>query len=143
MGQLALSYPPGGADPVDRFSGLLALAQHPLTGVIYGMRKTSDAFSRELVTINPNTGETKLVGTIGMHVTSFAFVPAPALRIDSITRSGNNMIITWSGGTPRYQLQSRSSLTSGSWTDVGTSTTALTATVPMSGPQMFYRVVGQ
>jgi hypothetical protein len=72
-----LEIPPG--SPFDvAFEGLLGLAQHPETGVLYGIRRTDpeafDAFQRELITINPVTGETQLVGNLGFHFTSLAFV---------------------------------------------------------------------
>ena len=82
LGQIALNKPPGGAlggpdtGTGEDFGGLIALAQHPVTGVVYGIRKTDDAFQRELITINLTTGNTTLVGNLGMHLTSMAFVPA-------------------------------------------------------------------
>jgi hypothetical protein len=60
------------------FEGLLGMAQHPETGVLYGIRRTDpdagNAFERELITINPVTGETQLIGNLGFHFTSLAFV---------------------------------------------------------------------
>ena len=63
--EIPLTYPPNGGDPVDSFGGLLGLAQHPTTGVLYGIRKTSDNFGREIVTIDPSSGATTLVGSSG------------------------------------------------------------------------------
>jgi len=149
MGQLALNFPPGGTDAgngVDEFGGLLGLAQHPVTGVLYGIRKTHDPFARELVTINPLTGDTALVGNMGMHISSLAFVPAPApLQIQSFARSGNDIQLTWTGGSPLYQVQTRSSLSTGSWANVGGTTRALSATITngFGGSSGFVRVFGQ
>ncbi len=60
------------------FDGLLALAQHPDTGVLYGVRRTDPevgtAFERELVTIDPTSGETALVGNLGLHFAGLTFV---------------------------------------------------------------------
>jgi hypothetical protein len=72
-----LLIPPG--SPYDlAFEGLLGMAQHPETGVLYGIRRTDptsgNAFERELITINPVTGETELVGNLGYHFTSLTFV---------------------------------------------------------------------
>src|ERR1051325_7920622 len=81
LSQIAIHYPPGGSDPVDEFGGLLGLAQHPETKVLYGVRKTGEAFERELVTIDLTTGNTTLVGKLGMHITSIAFVPVDPWRL--------------------------------------------------------------
>ena len=143
LGELALTYPPGGGDPVGEFGGLLGLAQHPVTGVLYGIRKTSDNVTRELVTINLSTGATTLVGNMGMHLTSLAFV-SPVL-IQSITRSGNDLRLSWSGGIPPYQLQTRSSLSAGAWSNAGGPTSQNSATLVngVSGSAGFFRVTSQ
>lgn len=146
LGEVALTYPPGGGSPVDEFGGLLGIEQHPVTGVLYGIRKTSDFFARELVTINPVTGATALVGNMGMHIAGIAFVRStfPSLFvITSITRSGNDISLTWSGGTPPYQVQTSLSLSPGSWTNIGPPTNGNSATVPMSGSSGFFRIAGQ
>ena len=145
LGQVALKYPTGGAAPVGSFGGLLGLAQHPVTGVIYGVRKTESNFERELVTIDPRSGDTALVngGNLHLHIASIAFVQEPSLKIRSIARNGNNITLTWAGGHPPYQLQARSDLNAGSWTDVGTPTAALSATIAITGSQRYFQVVGQ
>jgi hypothetical protein len=145
MGQVELKYPTGGGPPTDGFGGLLGLAQHPETGVIYGVRKTEENFERELVTINPRTGDTALVNALnlGLHVASIAFVQEPPLRIRSIVRNGGNATISWVGGKPPYQLQARSDLNSGDWSDVGAATSELSATVSITDSARFFRVAGQ
>jgi hypothetical protein len=147
LGELLLNYPPGGADPANEFGGLVGLAQHPVTGVIYGIRSISDsdfALHRELVTIDPATGNTKLVGNMNMHIASMTFVPSKPLQILSVSRSGNDLNITWGGGSPPYQLQTRSSLTGGTWSNVGSPTIQLSTTVTnaISNPQGYFRVSG-
>ena len=154
LGELALTHPVGGGEPLGDFAGLLGLAQHPVTGIIYGLRQTSnpgvpgvtDAFFRELVTINPLTGETARVGALDVHFTSLVFVPMPSpLQIKSITRSGNDVQLTWSDGKQPYQVQQRSSLSSGSWSNVGGTTTQTSATITngVTGNTGFFRVFGQ
>jgi len=66
-----------------------------------------------------------------------------ALSITSITKSGSNLTINWAGGTPPYQLQTRTNVASGEWNNVGGSTSATSASVPISGTTGFYRVQGQ
>jgi hypothetical protein len=70
-------------------------------------------------------------------------VPIPTeLRITRIERIGFNVNIAWGGGQGPYQVQTRSSLSSGDWTDFGGPTAGNSATLPMGG-NGFIRVVGQ
>jgi hypothetical protein len=137
----------GGGDPTLTFGGVLGLAQHPVTGVLYAIRKTSDPLKRELVTIQfaPDflSADTTLVGSLNMQMTSMVFVAPPPPRIDSTTRSGSELTLTWSGGTPPYQVQTRSNLTTGTWSNVGGTTTQTTATVPIAGTAGYFRVASQ
>jgi hypothetical protein len=56
--------------------------------------------------------------------------------------NGSDLILTWAGGTPPYQVQRSTTMTANSWTNVGASTTATTATHTPSGPRAYYRVKG-
>ncbi len=56
--------------------------------------------------------------------------------------SGNNLVVTWTGGTAPFKVQQRASLSSGDWIDV-TTTSDRTASVPMDGTAGFIQVVGQ
>jgi len=143
LGEVPLTYPPGGGEPVDQFGGLLGMEQHPATGVLYGIRKTADNFARELVTINPVTGATTLVGNMGMHIAGITFVPTTlpsAFRITSIARSGNDILLTWTGGTPPYQVQTNSTLSPATWVNIGSATNGNSTTVPMTGATGFFRI---
>jgi hypothetical protein len=108
------------------------------------VRKTDDNFARELVTIDPRTGDTALANglNLGLHIASIAFVRNPPLRIRSIIRNGGDVTIGWAGGTPPYQLQASPDLNPDSWTDVGAPTEALSATIPLTGSQRYFRVSG-
>jgi hypothetical protein len=146
LGELTISYPPGGGDPVDVFGGLLGIEQHPITGVLYGIRKTNDNFARELVTINPITGSTTLIGNTGLHMAGLTFVrmeQSPPFTITGIIRNGNDLALTWSGGTPPYQIETSPSMAAGSWTHLGAPTNATAMTVSTSGPPAFLRIRGQ
>ena len=67
----------------DEFDGLLALAQHPETKQLYGvLRNRDDAFTRELIVIDPATGETTLIGDLGIHMASIAFVGSAGVAGD-------------------------------------------------------------
>ena len=64
----------------------------------------------------------------------------------SVSRSGNNLVITWPLASAGFSLQSRSSLISGSWQAVTTtpqlvSNTYWQVTVPITGTAQFFRLV--
>ena len=70
-----LQIPPT-SDWDETFDGLLAIAQHPDSGLLYGVRRiAADPFERELIVIDPATGSTDLIGSLGLHFTSLVFVP--------------------------------------------------------------------
>jgi hypothetical protein len=62
------------------------------------------------------------------------------LRIRDVSVLGNSVKISWQGGTPPYQLQRRTSLGSGAWENVGTTTTATEALDTRGTGSMFYRL---
>ena len=140
IGELALTFPPGGAPggaDTNEFGGLLGLAQHPVTGVLYGIRKPDDSLARELVTINPLTGATTLVGSMGMHMTSIAFVPA--ILITSITKSGSTLNITWTGtAQPPFSLQKKFMF---GWTTIASGLSGPSTTTPVTGSEAYYRII--
>lgn len=53
-----------------------------------------------------------------------------------------NVVVQWAGGLPPFQLQQRSSLSSGSWVTVIASTCDRSATFPIVGSQQYFRVIG-
>ena len=72
-----------------------------------------------------------------------AFVPRPYL---SIGQSAGNMVLSWSASQPTFQLQSRTNLTQGEWSNVSTQPVLegnqLKVTLPTTmGPQ-FLRLLG-
>jgi hypothetical protein len=59
--------------------GMISVAEHPDGTTLYGIKKTRDdnqqAFTRELVRIDPNSGVTTTVGGLsGIHIADLAFV---------------------------------------------------------------------
>ncbi|MDZ4783263.1 MAG: PEP-CTERM sorting domain-containing protein [Planctomycetia bacterium] len=57
-------------------TGILGMSVHPETGVLYAVSRgesTSDPYARELITIDPLTGNTTLIGLIGVNISSIAF----------------------------------------------------------------------
>jgi hypothetical protein len=74
--------------------------------------------------------------------------PLPPFPITSIVQNSGSVILTWSSRTGRtYQIQSRDSLSTGAWGNLGSPiiatgiTTSFTNAV--SGNNTFYRVQGQ
>lgn len=143
IGQIALNYPPGGGDPVGEFSGLLGLAQNPQTGEVYGIRKTGDAYARELVKIDLATGNTTLVGVLtdgafGQAITTLAF--APDILITSITKGSTTATINWTGAAqPTFSLLTAPSPT-GPWTTNVSGLTGPSTTVAATASQSYYRI---
>jgi hypothetical protein len=63
--------------------------------------------------------------------------------ITNIIRSGPDVVINWAYGTPPFQVQFKSDLSSLLWTDSGSPTTNRTAHVPIQPGAGFIRVAGQ
>jgi hypothetical protein len=144
LGELALTPPTGGGEPADNFGGVLGLAQHPETGVLYGVRHTADQFARELVTIDTASGATTLVGNLGMHIASIAFGQAGGIpteiRVAITNQTEGTITLSWTGGPGRYLVQKKIDIGAPTWFDV-VSTTEQTATVAKDGQMGFFRIV--
>ncbi len=65
--------------------------------------------------------------------------PSTDITITSISQSGGNVTITWSGGDPTYVVEKTTNINSGIWTRV-TTTTSASATFAPSSDQEFYRI---
>lgn len=61
------------------------------------------------------------------------------LHILTVTTSGTDATLTWSGGTAPYKVERKTSLTDATWVEVIT-TSDTTATVPTGGSPAFFRV---
>ena len=79
---------------------------------------------------------------LGQAGKTFAPKVAPAIRLNAPVLSGQNLVLTWTGGSPPYVLEEKASLSATNWVNVQTNST-LTATVPASGVSGFLRVAGQ
>lgn len=86
-------------------------------------------------------------------ITSNFSLPVPAQQasgggqatITSVTVNAaqTELTITWTGGTPPYQLQRRSSLSSGAWANEGASDATTTRTVPVGSDPGYFQVLSQ
>jgi hypothetical protein len=63
--------------------------------------------------------------------------------VTTIVQSGLNVVLNWDYGTPPFQLQIKTNLTDAVWSNVGSTTTNSTATVPIQSGSRFFRVFGQ
>ena len=66
-------------------------------------------------------------------------VGAPAAPVLAISKSGSNATISWTGDVAPYKLQSRASLSTGSWSDV-VNGTLNPLVVPVAAGPVFYRL---
>ena len=69
-------------------------------------------------------------------------VPIAGLEITGIRVEGTTVTITWENGTGPFQLQRSTSLTEGTWENVGAPTSENQATDTLGVGPMFYQVVG-
>ncbi len=81
---------------------------------------------------------------IGDPALAYNVVPqvlSAAPRFTAVSTSNGNLLITWSGGKAPYQLETRSSLNSGTtWQAVGAPVTGNSTTIPLNGPVGFVRI---
>ena len=56
--------------------------------------------------------------------------------------SGQNLTLTWTGGSPPYTIESATSLTAVSWSTLLT-TNSLIAQIPMAAPNAYFRIRSQ
>jgi hypothetical protein len=80
----------------------------------------------------------------GLHAVAYdavAITVAPGL-LASLTPSGTNLVLHWTGGSPPYVVESSALLPTISWIPVLTTNTQ-SATIPMSNPGALFRVRSQ
>jgi hypothetical protein len=68
------------------------------------------------------------------------------LKIQSITQNPFTFTVRWSGGVPPYQVQTRTSLSSGAWENYRLPTNEQSMEIDIldiDGPNAFIRVLGQ
>lgn len=89
-------------------------------------------------------------GRFGYYVNSLQFVRFGQIVLGSIQplitniqrQNGTNSSLTWINGLPPFQIQSRTNLAAGTWTDAGVATTNQQQTVASPGVETFYRIRG-
>lgn len=72
-----------------------------------------------------------------------AVAAAPQIRL-TITKVGNNLLITWPSDDPTFKLETKTDLNSGTWTQVSTAPTLngsrYEVVVPIGGGNQFFRL---
>ncbi len=121
-----------------RLMQLLSINSGPGLGDMF--RK---AMADHITLDNPAT-PAAIYNLIGDPALAYDVVPnvvAVAPRFTSVVSSNGVLVLTWSGGKAPYQLETRSGLSAdATWQSVGSSTTAMTATVPMTNTTGFIRI---
>jgi hypothetical protein len=68
----------------------------------------------------------------------------PQLQITSVEQSNGELVVTWTGGKPPYQIQTRPDFSPATWQNFGTTTSSTTAHIAASNSKrLFVRVAGQ
>ena len=67
---------------------------------------------------------------------------ATTFQITQISRSGNNVTLAWTGGSPPYQVQTSPNMTA-PWTNLGPTTTTLQTSVTLADSLAYLRIKGQ
>lgn len=96
-------------------------------------------------TINPGTAQfydDLIVDESGVEWPLMPGGTPQYLRICSINQIGTNVDITWIGGQGPFRVQTRASLASGAWADLGSPIPGNSAVIPMSKAG-FIRVIGR
>lgn len=81
-----------------------------------------------------------VVGTESVLVDVKVTPPIPSMTISMNVQNNGNLQLSWAGGRAPYQIQQTTNPSAG-WTNWGAVTSNTSASVPRSGPKLFYRVV--
>jgi hypothetical protein len=95
--------------------------------------------------IGTNTFTLSLADTNGWSTTAnmnITVAPLPTITA-TITSRGTNLLLTWSGRKPPYQVQTASELVNPGWQNLGSPTTNTTMLLLPTNAGTFYRIQGQ
>jgi hypothetical protein len=82
------------------------------------------------------------IGALGTPTAAGIPRPQADLQLGAVSRSGNNLTLSWSGGTGPFTVQRKASLADAAWSTVAT-TPDRSASVPIEGSTGFFRVSAQ
>jgi hypothetical protein len=81
-------------------------------------------------------------GATGPTLTITYSLPPPEVRITQFQLTQAGMVLTWTGGSPKYRVERADDL-AGPWTAVTPVSTDLSATAPVGATIGFYRIASQ
>jgi glucose/arabinose dehydrogenase len=81
-------------------------------------------------------------GSTGVMQKIVPAVNPPAFQIGSVSRAGNVLNITWTGGTPPFKVESKNNIADANWTEMKT-VNQRAADVPMDAAMGFIRISSQ
>jgi hypothetical protein len=106
-------------------------------GTLSGQPFSADIGANSFVVSATDPGNLSGNATLNINVQ----VPSPLLS--TIATTGTDLLLTWSGGIPPYQVQFSTDLTTSAWVNLGSPISATSLTVTPSNAAAFYRVIGQ
>jgi glucose/arabinose dehydrogenase len=98
-----------------------------------------DAAGELYVFASTNLGPSGVSGKMLKIVPNAA---TPVFKIGQVSRAGNTLTITWTGGTPPFKVQIKRNLDDAAWTDVKT-VNETAADIPLDAASGFIRISGQ
>jgi len=106
-------------------------------GLLSGTPANSDAGTNTFVLSATDPGGLSTNATLFIDVIGTAAITA------SISLQGTNAVLSWSGGSPPYQIQTTADLTTTNWAPFGPSLNANSLTLSATNTAAFYRIIGQ
>jgi hypothetical protein len=110
--------------------------------VVY-FQSTGDAEEEFFSVTNLDNGGKILVNDPNYTNSIISYRGIAAPNIIGILQSGSNVVLNWAFGTPPFQVQSTTNLSNPVWSNVGSTTTNSSFSVPIQSGAQFFRVFGQ
>jgi hypothetical protein len=109
------------------------------SGSLFGTPTQSDAGTNQFSVTVTDSGGLTGSASFGILVT---YTPPPPVVL-KISQQGQQLLLSWSGGTPPFQLQNTTNLAVSAWAKVGNLTSNRSVNMTPSGTATFYRIQGQ
>jgi hypothetical protein len=106
-------------------------------GTVSGTPGSEDQGTNSVVVSVTDSGNLSDSATMLVRVLS----PAGPLQA-SLVPQGGNLLLSWTGGGPPYQVEMNTNLTGATWLPLGSSTTNTSLLVTPSNAATFYRIIG-
>ena len=66
-----------------------------------------------------------------------------SLSSATLSPQGGNLLLSWTGGIPPYQVQVTTNLSAVAWQDFGSATSSASLLITPANNAAFYRILGQ